>query len=208
MQKSIKKIVFWVFFLLGLTLAYNALTYANFDPNYNFLKIKQAAVATGWYLPSYYSHVLLGGIILIAGFIQLHPVWGLRSKKLHRFLGFIYVFGILFFAAPGGLLMAFFIGRGPLVLSSFLVQGGLWIYFTARAFQLIKQRKIEAHRYWMWKSFSLTAAAITLRIYIFFASYWVDLSEPWAYAILSWASWLPNWLLVEYYFYQKGYAIN
>jgi hypothetical protein len=50
----------------------------------------------------------------------------------------------------------------------------------------------------MWRSFSLTLAAITLRLYIFFSSYYFDLSQPIAYAIIAWASWLPNLLFVEW----------
>ena len=51
----------------------------------------------------------------------------------------------------------------------------------------------------MWRSFSLTAAAITVRMYIFICSYFTDLSEPTAYAILSWLSWLPNLMAIEVY---------
>src|SRR4051812_41122563 len=59
--------------LLALLLAVNALSYANFDTHYGFLKLKQQAIVSGWYLPAYYSHVLISGIILVAGFFQLFP---------------------------------------------------------------------------------------------------------------------------------------
>src|SRR5688500_13009600 len=94
--------------LLAVTLAYNALSYINFDPHYGFLRLQQAAMAAGWYLPGYYSHVLLGGLILVIGFFQLLPVSRRKFPKLHRYLGYIYVVGILVSAAPGGLLMSFF----------------------------------------------------------------------------------------------------
>jgi uncharacterized membrane protein YozB (DUF420 family) len=185
--------------LLALALAANALTYSNFDPQYGFLRLKQQAVATGWYLPAYYSHVLIGGIILVVGFFQLHPKSIQRLRKLHRTGGYIYVMGILFFAAPGGIVMSLFVDRGPWVLSSFLLQGSLWFLFTALAFDRIRKKDIAAHRAWMWRSYALTFAAITLRIYIFISSYSYNLSVPQAYAALAWLSWVPNLLLAELY---------
>src|SRR5690349_2236351 len=107
----VRNLALVVIALLALLLAYNALTYINFDPHYGFLRLKQDAIATGWYLPGYYSHVLLGGLILLIGFFQLLPVSRRKFRRLHRMLGYVYVIGILLFAAPGGLLMSFFINR-------------------------------------------------------------------------------------------------
>lgn len=106
--------------------------------------------------------------------------------------------GILFFAAPGGLVMSLFIDRGPWVLSSFVLQSIFWFYCTAMAFDRIRKRKIIAHQQWMWRSYALTFAAITLRIYIFLFSWSYQLNEPGAYATLAWLSWVPNILIVEW----------
>ncbi len=184
--------------VLGIALALNALTYINFNPQYGFLKLKQQAIATGWYLPAYYSHVLISALILISGFFQVSAM-SRKWPRIHRMLGYVYVMGILFFSAPGGLVMSLFINRGPTVLTSFFVQGTLWFIFTAIAFNCIRQHDVEAHREWMWRSFALTAAAITLRIYIFIFSYSTDLSQPVAYSVLSWLSWVPNLLVVEWW---------
>jgi uncharacterized membrane protein len=192
-----KNIGLFVIGVLAITLAYNALTYLNFDPHYGFLKLKQQAIATGIYLPGYYSHVLIGGLILVIGLFQLHPASMRKFRRLHRFFGYIYVMGILFFAAPGGLLMSFFIHRGPMVQASFIVQATLWFYFTAMAFDRIRKGDVTAHRQWMWRSYALTFAAITLRVCIYFTSWSVDLSQPEAYATLAWLSWVPNLIVIE-----------
>ncbi|GHM99615.1 hypothetical protein WSM22_11050 [Cytophagales bacterium WSM2-2] len=194
---------FWVLlFVLGAALTLNTLYYFNFDSSYGFLRIKQAAVASGIYLPFYYFHVLIAGLILIAGFIQVSKWFRSRYIKFHRKTGYFYVFGILFFAAPGALGMSFFVDRGPMVLTSFLLQCGLWFYFTLEAFRKIRKKDIIAHELWMWRSFSLTLAAITLRVYIFCSSFYFNLNQPLAYAIIAWASWLPNLMLIEYF--KKG----
>jgi uncharacterized membrane protein YozB (DUF420 family) len=199
----VKKFAWGFLFLLGAALTINALMYLNFDPHYGFLEIKKVAVASGYYLPFYYMHVILGGLILLVGFAQVSTWFRNKWTRLHRMLGKFYVYGVLLFAAPGGCVMSFFVDRGVAVLMSFLFQTVLWFYFTSVAVIKIKQGNVAEHEVWMWRSFALTLAAITLRLYIFFASYFFDLSQPIAYAIIAWASWVPNWLAVEYYFQNR-----
>ena len=93
-----KKVAYIALLMLAIPLSFNALSYLNFDTQYGFLHLKKKAIDTGWYLPAYYSHVLFAGIILLIGFFQIHPTWGLHWRKLHRLLGKVYVGGILFFA--------------------------------------------------------------------------------------------------------------
>lgn len=192
-----KRVVISVVVVLAVILSMNALSYFNFDSHYGFLRLKQKAIATGWYLPFYYSHVLVAGIILLIGLFQLASFSRTGYPKLHRYLGHFYVMGILFFAAPGGLVMSLFIGRGPLVLTSFLLQSCLWFYCTAIAFKKIRDGKIAEHKHWMWRSYALTFAAITLRVYIFLFSWSYTMNQPEAYATLAWASWAPNLMVAE-----------
>ncbi|HEY3403752.1 MAG TPA: DUF2306 domain-containing protein [Ohtaekwangia sp.] len=193
-----KKVGFIVLLILAVPLAFNALSYINFDPQYGFLRLKKFAIDTGWYLPAYYAHVLFAAIILVVGFFQVHPTWGLRWRPLHRFFGKIYIGGILFFAAPGGLIMSFFINRGPWVLASFLLQCTAWFICTALAYKRIRERDISSHRQWVLRSFALTLAAITLRVYVFLSSWSFDLGQPTAYALIAWLSWVPNLLICEW----------
>lgn len=186
----------FIFFALAVALAFNALGYINFDPTYKFLRLKQEAIATGWYLPFYYSHVLVSGLILVIGFFQVSGI-GRKWLSAHRLLGKVYVMGILFFAAPGGLVMSFFINRGPIVLASFLLQTVAWFIATSIAFNKIRQRNFDSHREWMWRSFAITCAAITLRLYILLSTSSYDLSEPGAYATIAWLSWIPNLIIAE-----------
>jgi hypothetical protein len=51
----------------------------------------------------------------------------------------------------------------------------------------------------MLRSYALAMAAITLRVYAFIASWSIDLSNPPAYALIAWLSWVPNLLVVEVY---------
>ncbi|NOT75923.1 MAG: DUF2306 domain-containing protein [Cyclobacteriaceae bacterium] len=194
-----RKVGIALLFFLAVALSLNAFTYFNFDGNYGFLRLKREAIATGWYLPAFYSHVLIAGMVLVIGFFQFSTSLRHRSPGLHRTLGKIYVFGILFFSAPGGFVMSLFINRGSLVLLSFFVQCTLWFWFTYLAYHKIRKRDITSHREWMIRSFALTLAAITLRVYVFASSWSFDLSQPAAYATIAWLSWLPNLILAELY---------
>jgi uncharacterized membrane protein YozB (DUF420 family) len=201
MVRVLQRVGLWtagvIVFLLIVSLSLNAFSYFNFDFTYGFLRLKQAAIATGWYLPAYYSHVLAAGAILMIGFFQLNTRWSLRWRSLHRMLGKGYAYGILFFAAPGGLVMSFFINRGPVVLTSFVLQCVCWFVFTSLAVMYIRRGNREEHRRWMWRSYALTFAAVTLRLYVFMFTASVDLSAPEAYGIIAWASWVVNLLVVE-----------
>lgn len=188
---------FLILILLTVPLSWNALTYLNFDFTYGFLKLKQQAIETGWYLPAYYAHILAAAVILIIGIFQINNIWRVRWPKLHRILGKVYVGGILFLSAPGGLIMSFFIQRGPLVLISFVLQCTAWFVFTYLAYYHIRKGNIALHRNWMFRSYSLTLAAVTLRLYVFIGSWSFDLSQPKAYATIAWLSWIVNLLVCE-----------
>lgn len=199
MRKAVTGLVFGITVLLAALLSFNALSYFNFDPFYGFLRLKQEAIATGWYLPAYYAHVLVAAIILLIAILQVYPPFGMRWRKTHKTLGKVYVFGVLFFSAPGGLIMSLFINRGEWVTFSFVLQSLLWWVFTLLAFTSVRKGDVTAHRAWMFRSVALTLAAITLRVYAFMSSSSIDLTHPASYTTISWLSWGLNLLIVELY---------
>jgi uncharacterized membrane protein len=195
--KPFRDSLYLVLLLLSLPLSINALTYLNFNSVYGFLTHKQEAIKSGFYLPAYYSHVLPASIILLIGIFQLHPYSRIKWYKAHKFLGKIYISCILFVSAPGALIMSFYIQRGISVQISFLFQCALWFVFTWIAYKAIKKGDIHSHIRWMIRSYSLTLAAITLRLYVFVGSYFFDLANSISYSVIAWLSWLPNLLICE-----------
>ena len=185
--------LFWVLILCGGTF----LQYYDFKSNSTFLQIKQAAIKTGWYLPAFYSHIVASSMILLAGFFQFsEKVYS--NKRLHRLLGKIYVLGVLLFAAPGAAVMTFFIGRGPWVTVSFILQNTLWFVFTLIAWLAIKKGDIDQHIAMMRRSYALAFGAVMLRLYVFlFTMAGVGVAFPNNYLIIAFASWLPNLIVAE-----------
>lgn len=184
---------FWVFVLCAGTFV----QYWDFNHNSYFLHIKEEAVKTGWYLPAFYCHIIGSSIILLAGFFQFSKkVYS--NKALHRALGKLYVFGVLFFAAPGAYVMTLFINRGTGVFISFLLQNTLWVVFTLAAFLLIKNGRIDDHIKMMNRSYALAFGAVTLRFYIWlFTVLGNGVNFHNNYLIIAFLSWVPNLILAE-----------
>jgi len=79
-----------------------------------------------------------------------------------------------------------------------LALGAGWIVTTGMAVRLILRGDAQAHRRWMIRSFALTAAAITLRMYlplifVFHCPFSVG------YPAIAWLCWVPNLLGAEVY---------
>ncbi|MDN5286973.1 MAG: putative rane protein [Mucilaginibacter sp.] len=187
---------FAFFWILILSLG-TFVQYLNFKHDTVFLSFKQAAIKTGWYMPAFYCHIFGSSIILIAGFFQFSKkVY--NNRPLHKALGKLYIFGVLFFAAPGAYVMTLFINRGKGVFASFLIQNTLWVAFTLSAFLLIKNSKVNAHVKMMRRSYALAFAAVTLRFYIWlFTVLGNGVNFENNYLIIAFLSWVPNLLLVE-----------
>ncbi len=177
--------------------------------NAHFLQLKQAAIKTGWYMPAFYCHVIGSSIILLAGFFQFSKkVY--NNRPLHKALGKLYVFGVLFFAAPGAYVMTFFINRGMGPFISFLMQNTLWVLFTFYAWKLVMKGRIAEHIQYMRRSYALAFAAVTLRLYIWlFTVLGNGVDFKYNYLIIAFASWVPNLIVAEIInYYSKPYNLK
>jgi len=183
---------FWIFIL-----SLSVVQYLTFKPDTGFLQLKQFAVKTGWYLPAFYAHIFASSVILIVGFLQFSKkVY--NNRPLHRSLGKVYVFGVLFFSAPGAYVMTMFINRGTGPFISFLLQNTLWICFTIAAWYYAKNQQIPQHVKMMRRSYALAFAAVTLRFYIYlFTMLGNGVGFANNYLIIAFLSWVPNLILVE-----------
>jgi len=207
-MKASALIRYFTFFWVAI-LSIATLEYIQLKPDTGFLKLKQEAVNTGWYLPAFHSHIFGSSIILLAGFFQFSE-WVRNNIKLHRLLGRVYVYGILFFAAPGAYVMCFFINRGNGVFASFLLQNSLWIVFTLSSVLAAKQGDINRHRAMACRSYALAFAAVTLRFYIWlFNVLGNGVNFENNYLIIALASWIPNLLIAEWVIgWRRNYPVN
>ena len=130
---------------------------------------------------------------------------GLRKRwpGMHRWLGRLYLgIGV----GCGGLAGLFMSTQAYGGLVSHLGFGALalfWLGTGFRALSTIRAGKVAEHRRWMIRNFSLTLAAVTLRIYLP-ASMLADMEFELAYPAISWLCWVPNLLIAEWLFVRAG----
>lgn len=191
---------FGYFFWLMLKIT---LEYIPFDTNASFLMIKQTEVTDRpEYLWFFYTHVYTSIFVLLTGFSALlRKDFGL--KNFHKNIGKIYIFLVLFLAAPSGIYMGVFANGGVLSKISFVILGCLWWFSTFKAYQSARQKKFKEHQQWMWRSFAFTISAITLRMWKVIIVYLFHPNPMDVYQIIAWMGWIPNIILIEYLITKK-----
>jgi uncharacterized membrane protein len=142
-------------------------------------------------------HLIGGAVAITFGALQLNQRIRRRNPAVHRWLGRCYVIAVL--AAGGAGLYLATMAYGGLPSSiGFGLLAILWVSSTMTAYVCIRRGRVDLHRKWMLRSYSLTFAAVTLRI-------WLPLSViaglPYgpSYVAISWLCWVPNLIFVEWF---------
>jgi uncharacterized membrane protein len=179
-------------FLFGITTLY-----FSFCSDCNFLLKKQDVVFNPYWRTAFYIHITGGMLAIITGPWQFLRIFRRKFIRLHRLLGKIYLASILLLAGPSGQLMAFYSEGGILSTIGFLIMSILWLWTTWMAYATIRKRDIPAHRDWMTRSFALTLAAVTLRLYVPIASSSWHWDPNFVVESSAWLSWIPNLIVAE-----------
>jgi uncharacterized membrane protein len=143
-------------------------------------------------------------VALFVGPFQFLPGLRARRRGLHRLMGRVYVTACLV-GGLSGLVLAFGARTGPISTAGFGLLALLWMHATARAWRLAVQGRISEHRRWMIRSFALTFAAVTLRLYLpyaFFSPFGYDAT----YRAISFLCWVPNLLAAEIWLFASRSA--
>ncbi|MBV7528771.1 DUF2306 domain-containing protein [Chitinophaga sp. sic0106] len=179
-----------------------SLPYTTFERYTDFLRTKQMAWHVKPWRISFYIHVFVSSIVLLAGLLQFSSYLLHHYPKLHRSLGKTYAVVVIFISGPSGLVMALYANGGPAAKTSFVVLSVLWIGVTVMGWKRALQRRWEDHQQWMLRSYALTLSALTLRFYVFLmGTLHMQLHPRTAYVMVSWLSWTINILLAEIYIY-------
>ena len=156
------------------------------------LSTKGDLVNNAAYMANFYAHIFGGGIALLTGWSQFKRSWRKRFVSKHRLIGKIYLMVILIFSAPAGLIIAYFATGSIPSQFGFSFLAILWWFTTFQAFRYIRSGEVEQHKTWMIRSYALTFAAVTLRIYLpLFTGAFGWEFEP-SYQAISWLCWVPN----------------
>jgi hypothetical protein len=112
-------------------------------------------------------------------------------------MGRTYVFACLV-GGSAGFLLALGSTAGPIATAGFGLLALTWILTTAQAWRMALARRFDEHRRWMLRSFALTFAAVTLRIYLPVAAI-LGLQHLEAYRAIAFLCWVPNLVAMELY---------
>ena len=142
-------------------------------------------------------HVAAAATALLLGPAQFFPRLRARYLPLHRWTGRVYVLGCAV-GGVSGLVLAFGASTGIVSTAGFGLLSAVWLVSTWMAWRRAVQRRLPDHRAWVIRSFALTLAAVTLRIYLPLAGL-LPIPSDVSYRAISFLCWVPNLVLSEVY---------
>jgi hypothetical protein len=144
-----------------------------------------------------YAHMAGGGIALLLGPFQLNARIRSRWLSIHRVTGRVYL-GAILVGGIAALILALRSTGGLVTHIGFGMLGVLWLASTIMAYLRIRTGDQVAHRRWMIRSYALTLAAVTLRIYLPLSlASGIPFVE--AYQAIAWFCWVPNLVVAEWF---------
>ncbi len=149
-----------------------------------------------------YTHAFASTVALIIGPFQFSDSLRNNHPNLHRWLGRAYLSIGVLVGGLTGLYMAQYAFGGTIAQLGFAALAILWLYTGLRAYIAIRQGMVEEHRKWMMRNFSLTFAAVMLRLYLP-ASIGSGIEFAITYPIIAWLCWVPNMFFVEWCYIKK-----
>lgn len=195
------------FLAVGVTIVALAPYITLNSENFNNATTRYATESTLRYV-GLFVHAFAGGIALLLGPFQFLDGFRKRKPSVHRWMGRIYLVSILI----GGL-SAFIIAPG--MISGLVGEVGLlslavlWLWTGWNAYSSIRKGDVKSHREWMIRSFALTFAAATLRLWLgtLIATQLPFLQTRYSgdfdalfvevYRVVMWLSWVPNLIVAE-----------
>ncbi|MFH8384348.1 DUF2306 domain-containing protein [Kitasatospora sp. NPDC018058] len=114
---------------------------------------------------AFYTHIVFAGLALSVGPFQFVRAIRRRRPGLHRWIGRTYLVSIAF-GSVAAFVMSFVSEAGLVGLFGFGSLAVLWAWTSYRGYRAIRQRDLASHRAWMIRSFALTFAAPTLRLWL------------------------------------------
>lgn len=155
-----------------------------------------------WY-SMLFTHITTSIVALVIGPFTLSTKFRERNINCHRIAGRIYMVGILL-GGLSGLYLSFYATGGLVAKLGFGFLSVFWLTSAYQALHRVKNKKMKDHRNWMIRNYSLTFAAVTLRIWLplFIVLFGIEQFEL-SYAVIAWLAWVPNLIIAELFIRQR-----
>jgi len=153
------------------------------------------------------THVFASATALVLGPLQFSTMLRRDRPRLHHWMGRIYLAVGVLVGGLSGLTMAQHAFGGTAARLGFSLLAAGWLLTGLCAFMSIRRGAVEAHRKWMVRNFSLTFAAVTLRLYIPMSAM-AGISFEQAYPFIAWLCWVPNIVFAEWLFNNRPRGLS
>lgn len=189
---AIKRAGWWLAALLSIGVALVSYRYlAGVGP------LPESVTSNLFARPWLLVHVASAATALLVGAFQFIPALRATRVGAHRWLGRVYVAGCLV-GGVSGFVLAAGSTAGPVATAGFGTLAIAWLVFTGQGWRLAMKRDFASHRRWMIRSWALTLAAVTLRIYLpLLGPLGIDMLA--GYRAIAFLCWVPNLILAELY---------
>jgi len=140
------------------------------------------------------THIYAAALALLLGPFQFSSRLRSRWPALHRWTGRVYLGVAVLVGGLAGLYMSQFAFGGVMSKLGFAFLAIAWLFTGLRAYLSARARDFTAHRRWMIRNYSLSFAAVTLRLYL--APVFIfQIPFELAYPVIAWVCWVPNLLV-------------
>jgi Predicted membrane protein (DUF2306) len=207
LQRSVRvfsQLFFWIpVAAFSLLLIFNTLPYFNFSKDFSFIEERSLLFKSSFYNTSFYIHIAAGAICIGTALIQFSRYILKKSRAIHRISGKIYVFVVLFLAAPTGLYMSFFAKGSFWERALFMFMAAWWFITTLYGLSTIHKKNVVAHKIWMIRSYAMAMTAVSFRVFhiIFYLFNWGHLEN---YEFSLWISVIGNMLFAEWVIWRQS----
>jgi uncharacterized membrane protein len=149
-----------------------------------------------WTRMFFLLHVGGGGVALLFSPVQLSARLRARAPGLHRGVGRVVLGGIAV-GGVAGLVLAPVSLAGAVGSAGFGALAVAWLTFAALGLRAIRRGDVPTHRRWMLRTFAMTYAAVTLRLWLVVLIPLLGGDFLRAYVIVPFLCWVPNLVVVE-----------
>lgn len=193
----LKKASYFLLAICSISIGLYPIIYFVIDRKFGLLASKSnILLADVLWNTMFYTHIILGGIALLIGWIQFNKKFRNKNIQLHKKIGKAYVICCLI-SGIAGFYIALHATGGISPILGFSAMAVFWFFSTLFAFVAIKNGEIIKHQKLMIYSYAACFSAVTLRIWLPILTINLGGFLP-AYRIVAWLSWVPN-IIVAYF---------
>jgi uncharacterized membrane protein len=163
-----------------------------------------ALVAPGMQAPfrdnriAVYLHVFGAALAPVIGLVQLSRRARRRWPMLHRWLGRFYLSVCVLVGGLAGFYLGFHAFGGWITRFAFIVLALTWLSTGLFAYRAIRRGDVASHQAWMWRNYSITWGAVTLRLYMGIAQEGLGFTFEQSYPVVAWLCFVPNIVVAEW----------